>query len=598
MNTCSGQRRMPTLGSYVRDPFDGGVRVARVRGGLGGISYEQVASRGAPRWLATLTLEGPERANQLPLARAGGNQVVPAGGHITLDGSASSDPDGSIVAYLWSQLAGTPVVLSDVSAVMPTFVAPSEPDPQVLEFELTVTDDRGDQAVDGVTVVVAPVPNQPPVARAGVNQAVAAGADVTLDGSASSDPDGSIVAYLWSQLAGTPVALSDAAAVMPTFVAPSEPDPQDLEFELTVTDDRGHQATGDVTVSVAGAVTSFRFDGIENLRVFATFEEGSDGGRWEIIAAGSTASGSTGPGGNSAGPYAATDSSFTTEGLDQIITNSTFDLRLESNWPAATRRVLRLRCAVMGAYANAGEGLLVQGMATGGAWTDIALIRGWAYSANYSTGDEITDYSGATITCAQDGGWVDVDTQIPDDIAEVRLRLSVSGGSFHQHDVALWSAELLRRPLSLADWVLPDGRTQHALMLCSAAARDDAGDDIYRHPDNPPAAGALIDGSDIIDFPGDDDSRVTRFRDAGSELVIHDNPDATLLRPNFEALTDPQLHTQTLDASLAVGVSDGPNAPLGGNFATFGRVAQAIPSFITDLAEGDRFILAITSETV
>src|SRR3954469_10456575 len=66
-----------------------------------------------------------------------------------------------------------------------------------------------------------PSPNTVPVANAGPNQSVTAGAQVTLNGSASSDSDGTIASYIWSQSAGTAVMLSSTTAVQPTFTAPS-----------------------------------------------------------------------------------------------------------------------------------------------------------------------------------------------------------------------------------------------------------------------------------------------------------------------------------------------------------------------------------------
>ena len=198
-------------------------------------------------------------ANQAPTARAGADQAgIAAGAEVTLDGSASSDPDGSIASHAWTQTAGDDVALSDAGAAMPTFAAPSTPAAQTLTFELTVTDDRGAQATDTVNVGVVASANQAPTARAGADQAgIAAGAEVTLDGSASSDPDGSIASHAWTQTAGDDVVLSDAGAAMPTFGAPSTPAAQTLTFELTVTDDRGAQATDTVNVGVLAAGTAF-----------------------------------------------------------------------------------------------------------------------------------------------------------------------------------------------------------------------------------------------------------------------------------------------------------------------------------------------------
>ena len=75
---------------------------------------------------------------------------------------------------------------------------------------------------------------------------------VTLNGSNSTDPDGSIASYQWSQTAGTPVTLSDATSAMPSFTAPDvNENGETLGFLLTVTDNGGLQATDPCIVNVS-----------------------------------------------------------------------------------------------------------------------------------------------------------------------------------------------------------------------------------------------------------------------------------------------------------------------------------------------------------
>ena len=90
--------------------------------------------------------------------------------------------------------------------------------------------------------------NQPPTANAGIDQTVAFSASVTLDGSASNDPDGKIATHAWEQSSGTVVTLSATAAMSPTFTAPDTAGA--LIFTLTVTDDAGATATATVTITV------------------------------------------------------------------------------------------------------------------------------------------------------------------------------------------------------------------------------------------------------------------------------------------------------------------------------------------------------------
>ena len=190
-------------------------------------------------------------ANRPPVADAGVNQTVDAGDSVTLDGSGSSDPDGTIAVYLWAQTTGPTVSLSTDDQVSTSFVAPNVNMPTTLVFRLTVTDDDGATASHDVTVTVNAA-NRPPVADAGVNQTVDAGDSVTLDGSGSSDPDGTIAVYLWAQTTGPTVSLSTDDQVSTSFVAPNVNMPTTLVFRLTVADDDGATASHDVTVTVTG----------------------------------------------------------------------------------------------------------------------------------------------------------------------------------------------------------------------------------------------------------------------------------------------------------------------------------------------------------
>jgi hypothetical protein len=154
---------------------------------------------------------------------------------VTLDGSGSADPDSDApLTYGWSQTGGAVVALSSRAAVSPTFVAP--PDPAVLSFTLVVTDHLGfsDPTPDEIVVTV----TNPPVADAGADQTVYAQELVTLDGSASIDPDGDTpLSYAWAQIGGPEVALSSRMVVSPTFFASESA--AVLTFSLAVTDSLG-----------------------------------------------------------------------------------------------------------------------------------------------------------------------------------------------------------------------------------------------------------------------------------------------------------------------------------------------------------------------
>lgn len=192
--------------------------------------------------------------NASPVADAGPDQTVNEQVLVTLDGSASSDSDGSIIDYSWLQIAGVPVSLDHQSTVSPVFTRPDTSVIETLRFELTVTDDDGDFAVDTVDIILAvnasPVVNAAPVANAGVDQTIDEQVLVTLNGSASNDSDGSIVSYSWSQIAGTQVALSDDSVVNPTFSGPNIAITETLSFKLTVTDNHAETASSSVNITL------------------------------------------------------------------------------------------------------------------------------------------------------------------------------------------------------------------------------------------------------------------------------------------------------------------------------------------------------------
>lgn len=107
--------------------------------------------------------------------------------------------------------------------------------------------------------------NLGPTANAGQNQSVIFGSLVTLNGSVSADPDGTIESYQWSQTAGTSVELSSMTEAVVTFTAPSSQD--SLSFTLTVTDNEG--ATSSATAFVKTV------QGIANTVFFSEWAEGT-----------------------------------------------------------------------------------------------------------------------------------------------------------------------------------------------------------------------------------------------------------------------------------------------------------------------------------
>lgn len=175
--------------------------------------------------------------NLRPLADAGTDQSVDEGVRVSLDGSASCDPDDDPLSFTWRQIAGTPVSLNTTDPIRPTFDAPSVPlGGETLTFELVVNDGQLDSEPDTVDITVKNV-NNPPIAHAGTVDPVAEGSLVTLDGTGSYDPDGETLTFSWIQRVGPGVVLMGADTAEPTFTAPIVgPAGVTLAFELTVND--------------------------------------------------------------------------------------------------------------------------------------------------------------------------------------------------------------------------------------------------------------------------------------------------------------------------------------------------------------------------
>jgi hypothetical protein len=189
--------------------------------------------------------------NKKPVARAGGDQSVTTGdASASLSASASSDADGSIVRYVWSKLSGpnkgtlkgansSTLKISDLT-VTGTY-----------KYQLKVIDNRAEWSYDTVLINVTKgdaKTNILPLAVAGSDTTIITGTEYNLNGSASSDPDGDIVNYLWTKTNGPDkYAFSDPANAVSAVTGLQA---GVYTFRLTVTDNRNDISTDDVMVTI------------------------------------------------------------------------------------------------------------------------------------------------------------------------------------------------------------------------------------------------------------------------------------------------------------------------------------------------------------
>jgi len=126
--------------------------------------------------------------NHLPIADAGLDRVGMPGQVFVFDGSASVDPDGKIIKYVWDFGDGT---IQDGTKVSHSYSNPGR-----YNVLLTVYDNFEKESDFGFDEAVVAI-NRSPVAVAGGDLLVAPGEKVLFDGSRSYDTDGKIVFYQW-----------------------------------------------------------------------------------------------------------------------------------------------------------------------------------------------------------------------------------------------------------------------------------------------------------------------------------------------------------------------------------------------------------------
>jgi hypothetical protein len=195
----------------------------------------------------------PPPLNQPPVARAGNDITITLPVILaTLDGSASSDADGTITRYSWSYVSGPGSTAFSLLTPLSAITTVTSLIQGTYTFRLTVTDDDGATATDDVKITVNPLippPNVPPVANAGNNITITLPTStVTVNGSGSTDSDGSITGYTWTWVSGTgPYTITNPNSVSTTITGLGQ---GTYTFRLRVTDDDGASSTDDVLITV------------------------------------------------------------------------------------------------------------------------------------------------------------------------------------------------------------------------------------------------------------------------------------------------------------------------------------------------------------
>lgn len=178
---------------------------------------------------------------------------------LSVDGSDSSDADGTVVSYDWNWGDGS-------SHDSGRTASHAYDVPGTYTVTLTVTDNDG--ATGTVSHDVTVVPNQAPQADFA---ATTTGRTTAVDASASSDPDGTIVSYDWDWGDGSSQGSGKTASH--TYA------PGTYTITLTVTDDAGASATKTRQVSLTADPVAFAQDTF-NRTVNGGWGNADVGGAW------------------------------------------------------------------------------------------------------------------------------------------------------------------------------------------------------------------------------------------------------------------------------------------------------------------------------
>lgn len=185
---------------------------------------------------------------------AGADQNVKTGSVVQLDGTASRGAGGADPgSYQWSFTSrpnGSTAKLSSTTSAAPQFTAD-----QAGQYVVKLVIDGKNQCdaqTDSVTVTATSAgTNAVPTANAGADQSVVLGANVTLSGANSRDPDGNTLTYAWQLVSrpdGSSAQLADAQTVSPSFTADTA---GSYVMDLRVNDGTATSAPDEVTVVAA-----------------------------------------------------------------------------------------------------------------------------------------------------------------------------------------------------------------------------------------------------------------------------------------------------------------------------------------------------------
>jgi hypothetical protein len=181
---------------------------------------------------------------------AGPDQAV-SGTTAQLSASGTASTGYTIASWLWKLVSGSPCIITTPNAQSTSVTGLTT---GTAVFSVQMADNNTATISDTVKVTVTIPVNRPPVAVIAPIAAITLPADtISLDGSGSYDPDGTVAAYSWTILSGpcgynltSPTASKSFLLVQQAGV---------YVVQLTVTDNKGATNSAEATVAVNAART-------------------------------------------------------------------------------------------------------------------------------------------------------------------------------------------------------------------------------------------------------------------------------------------------------------------------------------------------------
>jgi ribosomal protein L14 len=200
----------------------------------------------------TVTVNAATPGNIAPVANAGTDITITLPVNSTTLTGSGTDADGTVVTYAWTRVSGpTTYILTTAGSASTGLTNLVQ---GTYQFRLTVTDNFGATGSDIVTVNVlaSTAVNQAPVARTNNDVVLVLPINsTTLSGGTSTDVDGIIAGFEWTQVSGPTQAiitggLTATAGISGLTIG-------QYLFQLKVTDDDGASSVKTVQVTVSNA---------------------------------------------------------------------------------------------------------------------------------------------------------------------------------------------------------------------------------------------------------------------------------------------------------------------------------------------------------